>query len=70
MTIPLTIIYLPPGLELGTKLEIISAYPTKGAHFSYTAQDIRLSYPTVNPSQSILMRLAGLYADTLIPQNG
>ena len=58
---PLTIIYLPPGLELGTKLEIFRRINEGGTPL--TAQDIRLSY--YSESQSVyFVRLAGIYADT------
>ena len=58
---PLTIIYLPPGLELGTKLEIFRRINEGGTPL--TAQDIRLSY--YSESKSVyFVRLAGIYADT------
>ena len=58
---PLTIIYLPSGLELGTKLEIFRRINEGGTPL--TAQDIRLSY--YSESQSVyFVRLAGIYANT------
>ena len=58
---PLTIIYLPPGLDLGTKLEIFRRINEGGTPL--TAQDIRLSY--YSDSKSVyFVRLAGIYADT------
>ena len=58
---PLTIIYLPPRLELGTKLEIFRRINEGGTPL--TAQDIRLSY--YSESKSVyFVRLAGIYADT------
>ena len=59
---PITIIYLPPRLELGTKLEIFRRINEGGTPL--TAQDIRLSY--YSDSKSVyFVRLAGIYADTL-----
>lgn len=58
---PLTIIYLPPRLELGIKLEIFRRINEGGTPL--TAQDIRLSY--YSESKSVyFVRLAGIYADT------
>lgn len=58
---PLTIIFLPPGLELSTKLEIFRRINEGGTPL--TAQDIRLSY--YSESKSVyFVRLAGIYADT------
>ena len=58
---PITIIYLPPRLELGTKLEIFRRINEGGTPL--TAQDIRLSY--YSDSKSVyFVRLAGIYADT------
>ena len=58
---PLTIIYLPPRLELGTKLEIFRRINEGGTPL--TAQDIRLSY--YSESKSVyFVRLAGIYAET------
>lgn len=58
---PLAIIYLPPGLELGTKMEIFRRINEGGTPL--TAQDIRLSY--YSESQSVyFVRLAGIYAKT------
>lgn len=58
---PLTIIYLPPRLDLGTKLEIFRRINEGGTPL--TAQDIRLSY--YSESKSVyFVRLAGIYADT------
>lgn len=58
---PLTIIYLPPRLELGTKLEIFRRINEGGTPL--TAQDIRLSY--YSESKSVyFVRLAGIYAAT------
>ena len=58
---PVTIIYLPPRLELGTKLEIFRRINEGGTPL--TAQDIRLSY--YSDSKSVyFVRLAGIYADT------
>lgn len=57
---PLTIIYLPQNLELGTKLEIFRRINEGGTPL--TAHDIRLSY--YSESKSVyLVRLAGIYAD-------
>ena len=58
---PLTIIYLPPRLELGTKLEIFRRINEGGTPL--TAQDIRLSYYS-NSKSVYFVRLAGIYADT------
>ena len=58
---PLTIIYLPPDLELDIKLEIFRRINEGGTPL--TAQDIRLSY--YSESKSVyFVRLAGIYADT------
>ena len=58
---PLPVIYLPPGLDLGTKLEIFRRINEGGTPL--TAQDIRLSY--YSESKSVyFVRLAGIYADT------
>ena len=58
---PLTIIYLPPRLNLGIKLEIFRRINEGGTPL--TAQDIRLSY--YSESKSVyFVRLAGIYADT------
>ena len=58
---PLTIIYLPARLELGTKLEIFRRINEGGTPL--TAQDIRLSY--YSESKSVyFVRLAGIYSDT------
>ena len=57
---PLTIIYLPPRLDLGTKLEIFRRINEGGTPL--TAQDIRLSY--YSESKSVyFVRLAGIYAE-------
>ena len=45
---PLTIIYLPRNIELGTKLEILRRINEGGTPL--TAQDIRLSYYSESPS--------------------
>lgn len=58
---PLPVIYLPPGLDLGTKLEIFRRINEGGTPL--TAQDIRLSYYSESKSVYFL-RLAGIYADT------
>lgn len=58
---PLTIIYLPPRLDLSTKLEIFRRINEGGTPL--TAQDIRLSY--YSESKCVyFIRLAGLYAET------
>ncbi len=58
---PLTIIYLPPRLDLGTKLEIFRRINEGGTPL--TAQDIRLSY--YSESKSVyFVRLAGIYSNT------
>ena len=58
---PLTIIYLPPRLELATKLEIFRRINEGGTPL--TAQDIRLSY--YSESQCVyFVRLAGIHAET------
>ena len=58
---PLTIIFLPPRLEFGTKLEIFRRINEGGTPL--TAQDIRLSY--YSESKSVyFVRLAGIYAGT------
>jgi len=57
---PLTIIYLPPTLQLSTKLEIFRRINEGGTPL--TAQDIRLSY--YSESKCVyFVRLAGIYAD-------
>jgi len=58
---PLTIIYLPRSIELGTKLEIFRRINEGGTPL--TAQDIRLAYYSSSPSV-VLIRLAGLHADS------
>jgi hypothetical protein len=58
---PLTIIYLPRNIELGTKLEIFRRINEGGTPL--TAQDIRLSYYSESPSV-MLIRLAGIHGDT------
>ena len=58
---PLTIIYLPPSLELSTKLEIFRRINEGGTPL--TAQDIRLSYYSKSPCV-YFVRLAGIYAET------
>ena len=58
---PLTIIFLPPSLELSTKLEIFRRINEGGTPL--TAQDIRLSY--YSKSKCVyFIRLAGIYAET------
>ena len=58
---PLTIVYLPPRLDLATRLEIFRRINEGGTPL--TAQDIRLSY--YSKSKSVyFVRLAGIYADT------
>ena len=58
---PLTIIYLPSRLDLGTKLEIFRRINEGGTPL--TAQDIRLSY--YSESRSVyFLRLSGIYAET------
>ena len=58
---PLTIIFLPPNLELDIKLEIFRRINEGGTPL--TAQDIRLSY--YSESQSVyFVRLSGIHADT------
>ena len=58
---PLTVIYLPPGLDLATKLEIFRRINEGGTPL--TAQDIRLSY--YSESKCVyFVRLAGIYAET------
>ena len=58
---PLTIIYLPPRLELATKLEIFRRINEGGTPL--TAQDIRLSY--YSESKCVyFVRLAGIHAET------
>lgn len=58
---PLTIIFLPPSLELSTKLEIFRRINEGGTPL--TAQDIRLSY--YSESKCVyFVRLAGIYAET------
>ena len=57
----LTIIYLPPSLQLSTKLEIFRRINEGGTPL--TAQDIRLSY--YSESKCVyFIRLAGIYAET------
>ena len=58
---PLTIIYLPPSLELSTKLEIFRRINEGGTPL--TAQDIRLAYYSESKCVHFI-RLAGLYAET------
>lgn len=58
---PLTIIYLPPSLELSTKLEIFRRINEGGTPL--TAQDIRLAYYSGSKCVHFI-RLAGLYAET------
>lgn len=58
---PLTIIYLPASLDLGTKLEIFRRINEGGTPL--TAQDIRLAYYSESKSVT-LIRLAGLHGDT------
>ena len=55
---PLTIIYLPQSLDLGTKLEIFRRINEGGTPL--TAQDIRLAYYSESASVAII-RLAGLH---------
>ena len=55
---PLTIIYLPQGIELGTKLEIFRRINEGGTPL--TAQDIRLAYYSESVSVTMI-RLAGLH---------
>ncbi|MDF5727246.1 MAG: DUF262 domain-containing protein [Rhizonema sp. PD38] len=57
---PLTIIYLPQNLELGTKLEIFRRINEGGTPL--TAHDIRLSYYSESKSVYVV-RLAGIYAN-------
>ncbi|MXV75255.1 DUF262 domain-containing protein [Candidatus Poribacteria bacterium] len=58
---PLTIIYLPPRLDLRTKLEIFRRINEGGTPL--TAQDIRLSY--YSESKCVyFVRLAGIHADS------
>lgn len=58
---PLTIIFLPPSMELSTKLEIFRRINEGGTPL--TAQDIRLSY--YSESKCVyFVRLAGIYAET------
>ncbi len=58
---PLTIIYLPPRLDLGTKLEIFRRINEGGTPL--TAQDIRLSYYS-GSKRVYFVRVAGVYAET------
>ncbi len=58
---PLTIIYLPTTLDLGTKLEIFRRINEGGTPL--TAQDIRLAYYSESKSVT-LIRLAGLHGKT------
>jgi len=58
---PLTIIYLPRNIELGTKLEIFRRINEGGTPL--TAQDIRLAYYSESPTV-MLIRLAGIHSDT------
>jgi len=55
---PLTIIYLPRNIELGTKLEIFRRINDGGTPL--TAQDIRLAYYSESKSVTII-RLGGLH---------
>lgn len=58
---PLAIIFLPPRMELSTKLEIFRRINEGGTPL--TAQDIRLSY--YSKSKCVyFIRLAGIYANT------
>lgn len=58
---PLTIIYLPPRMDLSTKLEIFRRINEGGTPL--TAQDIRLAYYSESKGVHFI-RLAGLYAET------
>lgn len=58
---PLTIIYLPPRLDIGTKLEIFRRINEGGTPL--TAQDIRLSYYS-GSKRVYFVRVAGVYAET------
>ncbi len=58
---PLTIIYLPPRLDLSTKLEIFRRINEGGTPL--TAQDIRLSYYS-GSKRVYFVRVAGIYAET------
>ena len=58
---PLTIIYLPPRMDLSTKLEIFRRINEGGTPL--TAQDIRLAYYSGSKCVHFI-RLAGLYAET------
>ena len=62
---PLTIIYLPPTIDLSTKLEIFRRINEGGTPL--TAQDIRLAYYSMSPSVT-LIRLAGIHGDTMAAQ--
>ncbi len=59
---PLTIIYLPQSIELGTKLEIFRRINEGGTPL--TAQDIRLAYYSESISVTTI-RLAGLHGDSI-----
>ncbi|WP_374488077.1 DUF262 domain-containing protein [Zoogloea sp.] len=58
---PLTIIYLPQSLDLGTKLEIFRRINEGGTPL--TAQDIRLAYYSESASVTTV-RLAGLHGES------
>jgi hypothetical protein len=58
---PLTILHLPKGLTLSTKLEIFRRINEGGT--ALTAQDIRLSYYSESPSVTFI-RLAGIYRES------
>ena len=58
---PLTIIYLPQSLDLGTKLEIFRRINEGGTPL--TAQDIRLAYYSRSSSVTTI-RLAGLHGES------
>jgi hypothetical protein len=62
---PLTIIYLPQNLDLGTKLEIFRRINEGGTPL--TAQDIRLAYYSESNSVTIV-RLAGLHGPSAAEQ--
>lgn len=59
---PLTIIYLPQNLDLGTKLEIFRRINEGGTPL--TAQDIRLAYYSESNSVT-LVRLAGIHGPSV-----
>lgn len=58
---PLTVINLPEGLDLATKLEIFRRINEGGTPL--TAQDIRLSYYSESKSVNFI-RLAGIYSES------